>query len=411
MVSDRPPKERSARGTLGNLESLGLPEIVQSLALARKTARLSVTTHGRWGHIWIENGLATHAQTHRLTGELAFYEMVGWKTGEFLLEPDIRTEKYSLDHDPMYLVMEGSRRLDELGNSEPVSKVVPTAIAALETIPLSAPRPDPSPVLCLPPARRTRPRATPAKRDRTLQQLAPPRDTRGRRRMWLLAGVIVPLLILGVWLPSRGLVAPRPPDPVVRAYHPIVPLGDLLADVEWAAYAEIDGSRAEASTVEDEPTPPPARRAAPAPRPAETEVVEAPAPPERSDIGALLVQYSEAVASTPPPPEVSFLRIVGKSSVTSGTLTVHVDGAEVYAKTLTAPSGKVKRMFGKGAEIFQTTIEIEPGQHEIMARIDLDGDAPDYGSSVAFEVDPGATRELRLVASRKSSRPLTLVVE
>ena len=184
-----PQGRKAARGTLGNLESLGLPEIIQSLTLGRKTARLSMTSSGRWGHIWLEEGVATHAQTHTLSGELAFFEMVGWKTGQFLLEPEVRTDARSLDHDPMFLIMEGSRRLDESvePNASEVdgpSRSEPEPVEVLEVIPLSQPSlplPDPSQAAPNRPPRPQRPPPPPVRSPLGLEAL--PHDRGGRRRV------------------------------------------------------------------------------------------------------------------------------------------------------------------------------------------------------------------------------------
>jgi response regulator RpfG family c-di-GMP phosphodiesterase len=110
------------RGITGDLENLNLPDIVQTLAMGMKTACLTLSHDGRQGRIWFENGAAKHADAPELEGELAFYEMVRWSTGEFLIEHGVRCEQASLEKDAMYLLMEGLRQLDEsLGSEKAVS--------------------------------------------------------------------------------------------------------------------------------------------------------------------------------------------------------------------------------------------------------------------------------------------------
>ena len=106
------------RGITGDLENLSLPDIVQTLAMGMKTACLTLTRDGKQGRIWFENGAAKHSETPELNGEEAFYDMVRWTTGDFLIEHGVRCEKTSLERDAMYLLMEGLRKLDEALDSE-----------------------------------------------------------------------------------------------------------------------------------------------------------------------------------------------------------------------------------------------------------------------------------------------------
>ena len=49
----------------------------------------------------------------RLAGEDAFYTMLRWNTGDFVIEHGIRGKQRTIDCDPMFLLMEGLRLLDE----------------------------------------------------------------------------------------------------------------------------------------------------------------------------------------------------------------------------------------------------------------------------------------------------------
>jgi response regulator RpfG family c-di-GMP phosphodiesterase len=105
------------RGITGDLENLALPDIVQTLTIGMKTACVSLTCDEQSGQIWFENGVPRHARIDELEGELAFYEMVRWTAGEFVIEHGVRTKKKSLDHDAMFLLMEGLRLMDEAAGS------------------------------------------------------------------------------------------------------------------------------------------------------------------------------------------------------------------------------------------------------------------------------------------------------
>ena len=104
---------------------------------------------------------------------------------------------------------------------------------------------------------------------------------------------------------------------------------------------------------------------------------------------------------------------MGRSSVRSGTLSVRIDGTEVYSRVLgIEPENKklFKRMFGKSAETFETTIAVEPGEHEIQALVTFGDDAHGFGSSAVLQIGAGATRQVKLVAGRKPGNP-TLKIE
>ncbi len=109
---------RGRRGVMGRLENLGLPDIVQTLTIGMKTACVSLTCDKRSGRIWFENGTPKHAECANLTGEEAFYEMMRWKTGEFVIEHRSRTRRNTIEHDSRFLLMEGLRLIDEGANEE-----------------------------------------------------------------------------------------------------------------------------------------------------------------------------------------------------------------------------------------------------------------------------------------------------
>jgi response regulator RpfG family c-di-GMP phosphodiesterase len=104
---------KSRRGISGDLNELSLPDLVQTLVIGMKTARVSVTSNGHAGSIWFEAGTPKHAETGDAEGDDAFYEMVRWRSGEFVIEHGVTVEKTSLQHDAMYLLMEGLRLMDE----------------------------------------------------------------------------------------------------------------------------------------------------------------------------------------------------------------------------------------------------------------------------------------------------------
>ena len=106
-------KPRKRRGITGDLENLGLPDIVQILAMGMKSARVTLVAEGHEGCLWLENGNLVHARTEQLEGESALHAMLGWSGGEFVIEHGLRSKKTTLVGDTMYLLMEGMRKMDE----------------------------------------------------------------------------------------------------------------------------------------------------------------------------------------------------------------------------------------------------------------------------------------------------------
>lgn len=403
MADSEPRGRGTGNGTLGNLESLTLAEIIQSLTLGRKTARITVTSGSRFGHIWIEAGQAKHARTGQLFGEFAFYEMVGWKTGQFLLEPDVRSETRSLDHDPMFLVMEGSRRIDEAAEEDTETK----KFDVLETVPLEAGTDTPSPHLRLLPVKPVREPAS-APQD-------PPSPDRSRRPLFL-AGALVPLCAIGLLLGAKAMLEPRAaPKPAPRPARVTLP-SDLPGPGMTSPDAAPEDSLDPAEAPPETPSSSPPRAPAAIPEPSDPASESDPAPateasPTAGDPDATPAPVPE-LAPAMAVEEPAYLRISGKSSLRSGTLVVRVDGTQVYTRTLSASEGKTKRFFkrmvGRAGETFEAVIAVEPGEHDVHAQVTVGDATKGYDSILTLDVDSGATHDLRLVAGRMVGRPLTL---
>jgi response regulator RpfG family c-di-GMP phosphodiesterase len=110
--------QRVRRGITGDLETLSLPDIIQTLATGMKTACVTLIRDETKGWIWFDNGAVKHAKTKSQAGEEAFFEMIRWNTGEFVLEHGVQCKSTSITNDTMYLLMEGMRLMDESREEE-----------------------------------------------------------------------------------------------------------------------------------------------------------------------------------------------------------------------------------------------------------------------------------------------------
>ena len=92
---------------------MALPDILQTLHIGMKTALVTLTCGKISGKLWFEEGSISHAKVENVEGEDAFYTMLRWNTGDFVIEHGIRGKQRTIDCDPMFLLMEGLRLIDE----------------------------------------------------------------------------------------------------------------------------------------------------------------------------------------------------------------------------------------------------------------------------------------------------------
>jgi response regulator RpfG family c-di-GMP phosphodiesterase len=114
-------KRGRRRGVTGSLENLSLPDIVQTLTIGMKTACVTLRSEKLEGRLWFDNGTLHHAESGKSSGDEAFYEMVGWDSGEFVIEHGSKSRESSIEQDAMFLLMEGLRMIDEGRESQAVS--------------------------------------------------------------------------------------------------------------------------------------------------------------------------------------------------------------------------------------------------------------------------------------------------
>ena len=112
-------------GLEGDLQALSVVELVQTLNLGGKTARVTLHSGSQTGTMWFEEGAMTHAAAGPLLGELAAYSMIEWTKGRFSVNYGITTESRSIDADTTQVLLEALRRADERSlnprpNEEPI---------------------------------------------------------------------------------------------------------------------------------------------------------------------------------------------------------------------------------------------------------------------------------------------------
>jgi DNA-binding NarL/FixJ family response regulator len=112
-VGSRSRAHRRRRGISGQLENLPLPEIVQVLHMGKRTGCVTLSSGGVQGKIWFHEGELVHAELDAADGEPAFFALMHWSEGEFSIQPGVAAPRRTIKNDPMFLVIEALRRVDE----------------------------------------------------------------------------------------------------------------------------------------------------------------------------------------------------------------------------------------------------------------------------------------------------------
>jgi hypothetical protein len=358
-------------GFAGDLGAFGLPDLIQTVALAGKTGRITLRRRTGAGDLWFSEGKLVHAETGRLSGEPAVYEMLSWVEGEFGVDYGSTTDRRSIEQEATFLVLEGLRRLDETRHT----KAAPAA-----------------------PVRMARHASRP--RSRRLSPSA------------VAASLVVAVVTVAV-IAGAGSAPGGPPAPETEP-----PLDDLLAPIERATF------RPPFAEVVPEVVPPRPRARRESPPPAPT---AAPLPPESMTGPLPAVEEIEALSGNPPedvpasdpePPKAeaaAFLRISGKSYVEEGSIRVLVDGEPVFTRALERRRGgfslAMRRVVAAGDERFEAEVAVPAGTRSVVVEIDRGPEAAIHREVLEAEFAPERRRELRITAGKAVGTPVRVKLD
>ncbi len=108
--------QRGAPAALtGSVGDLGLVDLFTSLENWQKSATVLCDGEGRSARVWVRDGQVIDAEVEPLTGEAAFYRLLNWDAGSFRVEFGAVDREARTDAGTQALLMEGMRRIDELG--------------------------------------------------------------------------------------------------------------------------------------------------------------------------------------------------------------------------------------------------------------------------------------------------------
>ena len=103
-------------GLIGDLGELPLPDLVQMTSVGGKTGRLVLFDEedAVAGVLMFRAGRLVGARSGELTGEKAFYALLGLKTGSFDFDAQAELDEDEVNLSTESLLIEGMRRLDEV---------------------------------------------------------------------------------------------------------------------------------------------------------------------------------------------------------------------------------------------------------------------------------------------------------
>lgn len=108
---------RNAAGGFRGIQSKSLVDIIQLECLSQSSSVLRFTNGPRGGRIWIQNGEIVDAEAEGSTGQEAFQNILGWKTGAFEMLPPDSARTRTIFASYQGLLLECAQAIDEAANA------------------------------------------------------------------------------------------------------------------------------------------------------------------------------------------------------------------------------------------------------------------------------------------------------
>lgn len=113
-------------GFKGIMQRVGLHEVLQFECLGRRSSILDIFTGKVRGRIFISDGTIVHAESGKLRGEVALYNLLALRGGEFNLLPFTEPPRRTIEGSWEMLLMESARLSDEAAQSGATTEPEPT---------------------------------------------------------------------------------------------------------------------------------------------------------------------------------------------------------------------------------------------------------------------------------------------
>lgn len=102
-----------AREIEGSLSQLPLPDLLQILAMNKRTGKLTLQNGQQRGELFIGSGRPVNARTGDVDGEKALFRLIGWREGTFAFMPGPPPGRARIDRAMEDTLLEGMRQADE----------------------------------------------------------------------------------------------------------------------------------------------------------------------------------------------------------------------------------------------------------------------------------------------------------
>lgn len=97
----------------GTIENLDLAVIFQTMNISKKTGCMEIKTGNDISRVFFDQGTIIHAETEKLVGESAFYDMLTISNGSWGFVPEMTTKKRSINNKIEGLLLNWSNLIDE----------------------------------------------------------------------------------------------------------------------------------------------------------------------------------------------------------------------------------------------------------------------------------------------------------
>ncbi len=113
------------QGFSGRVVGMRLEDVIQMFCFRKESTLLTVSAGDQRGSIYVHEGGIVHAQCDSISGVEAFYDILGWESGEFLSQVIFEIPARSVFMDWQSLLMEGIRQKDEIRHALSPATAVP----------------------------------------------------------------------------------------------------------------------------------------------------------------------------------------------------------------------------------------------------------------------------------------------
>lgn len=115
--SEQNAQRQDGSGFAGTLRNIQITDIIQMCCLAGASLSIRVTQDNEHGTIYIEDGEVVHAKCGTSEGVEAFFEILGWPSGQFETMESPAIDRPTIKEACQFLLMEAARQADEIALS------------------------------------------------------------------------------------------------------------------------------------------------------------------------------------------------------------------------------------------------------------------------------------------------------